>query len=181
MCRAMWRVTPPTTTHARVSIGAHHEQVRTLVGEAGENLIANTDIWCHHSLPRCLDSVASKASRDPQVSSQSRPPIAPRPVDNHHPRGSVAVGGLQFLCCSTWLRGSALRRASSASAILDQHSHKASKRRSSSSSSVRTSEGLRSFSPLRTLRISSSSLQRIAEDLRRSSSGPSTLPRLQRP
>jgi hypothetical protein len=127
MCRAMWRVTPPTTTHARVSIGAHHEQVRTLVGEAGENLIANTDIWCHHSLPRCLDSVASKASRDPQVSSQSRPPIAPRPVDNHHPRGSVAVGGLQFLCCSTWLRGSALRRASSASAILDQHSHKASK------------------------------------------------------
>jgi hypothetical protein len=66
--------------------------------------------------------------------------------------GALEVTQL-FLCCRTWLHGSALRRASSASAILAQHSHKASKRRSSSPSSVRTSEGLRSFSPLRTLHL----------------------------
>jgi hypothetical protein len=35
MCRAMWRVTPPKTAHARVPIGAHDEQVCTLVGEGG--------------------------------------------------------------------------------------------------------------------------------------------------
>jgi hypothetical protein len=61
---------------------------------AGENLIANADIWCHHSLPCCLDSVASKASRDPQVSSLSRPRSHLGPSTTIiRPREQSAVGG----------------------------------------------------------------------------------------